>query len=56
MLTFGQSDVKGFILAVLYTPVLGFPYLANMMFEIERGDGTECETHEQDNVYVRDIG
>ncbi|KAH9832382.1 TAP-like protein [Teratosphaeria destructans] len=35
------SDVKNLIAAGLYTPIGSFPYIANLLSGIERGDGAE---------------
>ena len=38
------SDVKNLIFAGLYSPVQAFPFIANIMADIERGDGTKLAT------------
>ncbi|KAI7357476.1 hypothetical protein KC357_g6473 [Hortaea werneckii] len=35
------SDVRNLIFAALYTPIKSFPYVANLLAGIERGDGSE---------------
>jgi len=35
------SDVKNLIFAGLYSPIKSFPYIANLLADIEKGDGTE---------------
>ncbi|KAK3069936.1 hypothetical protein LTR53_011348 [Teratosphaeriaceae sp. CCFEE 6253] len=34
------SDVKNFVAAGLYTPIASFPYIANLLADIENGNGT----------------
>ncbi|KAK5135462.1 hypothetical protein LTR08_005250 [Meristemomyces frigidus] len=35
------SDVKGLIFAGLYAPIQAFPYMANLLVQVEQGNGTE---------------
>lgn len=35
------SDIKNLIFASLYSPIQGFPYMANLLAALEKGDGTE---------------
>lgn len=35
------SDVRGLVFASLYSPVAAFPFLANVLAQLEQGDGTE---------------
>lgn len=35
------SDIKNLIFAGLYTPVQSFPYIANLLASVERGDGKD---------------
>ncbi|KAF2226063.1 TAP-like protein-domain-containing protein [Elsinoe ampelina] len=34
------SDIRGLIFASLYSPITSFPYLANVLAQLEKGDGT----------------